>query len=283
MRHPRFVSGELKCGLRVNPQCSTGHTPIYDPCAPGSRLGVTPDMMQGADLSGISGLHFHTLCEQGADDLAVTMDAVERHFGHLLSRPEISWLNMGEVIGLPNPTMTGSCWRHLSAASANATAWKYGWNRERPLPFIPGCCGAGCWTFFPRRGESCHSGCFRIRPHAGYAGNALSAGCVPDCRRRFPPFRAAARRTVGRGELCAGGEGRGKSLYVPAGRPTCLAGDRLGDYSFAEPLAVGDELVFDDMAHYTMVKSTFFNGVRHPDIAVQRKDGYRGDGAPFFL
>ena len=144
MRHPRFVSGELKCGLRVNPQCSTGHTPIYDPCAPGSRLGVTPDMMQGADLSGISGLHFHTLCEQGADDLAVTMDAVERRFGHLLSRPEI--------IGLPNPTMTGSCWRHLSAASANATAWKYGWNRERPLPFIPGCCGAGCWTFFPRRG-----------------------------------------------------------------------------------------------------------------------------------
>ncbi len=76
MRHPRFVSGELKCGLRVNPQCSTGHTPIYDPCAPGSRLGVTPDMMQGADLSGISGLHFHTLCEQGADDLAVTMDSV---------------------------------------------------------------------------------------------------------------------------------------------------------------------------------------------------------------
>ena len=66
MRHPRFVSGELKCGLRVNPQCSTGHTPIYDPCAPGSRLGVTPDMMQGADLSGISGLHFHTLCEQGS-------------------------------------------------------------------------------------------------------------------------------------------------------------------------------------------------------------------------
>lgn len=65
----------------------------------------------------------------------------------------------------------------------------------------------------------------------------------------------------------------GKSLYVPAGRPTCLAGDRLGDYSFAEPLAVGDELVFDDMAHYTMVKTTFFNGVRHPDIAVQRKDG----------
>ena len=95
MRHPRFLSGELKCGLRVNPRFSTGHTPLYDPCAPGSRLGVTPDMMQGADLAGISGLHFHTLCEQGADDLAATLGAVERHFGHILSRPEMTWLNMG--------------------------------------------------------------------------------------------------------------------------------------------------------------------------------------------
>ena len=95
MRHPRFLSGELKCGLRVNPRFSTGHTPIYDPCAPGSRLGITPDVMQGADLTGISGLHFHTLCEQGADDLAVTLGAVERHFGHILSRPEMTWLNMG--------------------------------------------------------------------------------------------------------------------------------------------------------------------------------------------
>ena len=64
-----------------------------------------------------------------------------------------------------------------------------------------------------------------------------------------------------------------KAYTYRLGAPTCLAGDRLGDYSFAEPLAVGDELVFDDMAHYTMVKTTFFNGVRHPDIAVQRKDG----------
>ena len=79
-------------------------------------------------------------------------------------------------------------------------------------------------------------------------------------------------RLEGESYALAGKAGE-KSLYVPAGRPTCLAGDRLGDYSFAEPLAVGDELVFDDMAHYTMVKTTFFNGVRHPDIAVQRKDG----------
>ena len=122
MRHPRFVSGELKCGLRVNPQCSTGHTPIYDPCAPGSRLGVTPDMMQGADLSGISGLHFHTLCEQGADDLAVTMDAVERRFGHLLSRPEISWLNMGGGHWITKPDYD----RKLLAALIRRIRERYG-------------------------------------------------------------------------------------------------------------------------------------------------------------
>ena len=93
--HPRFLSGELKCGLRINPKFSTGHTPLYDPCAPGSRLGVTPELVQGADLSGISGLHFHTLCEQSAEDLADTLKAVEQYFGSILSRPEISWLNMG--------------------------------------------------------------------------------------------------------------------------------------------------------------------------------------------
>lgn len=83
--HPRFLSGELKCGLRINPKFSTGHTPLYDPCAPGSRLGVTPELMRGADLSGISGLHFHTLCEQSAEDLADTLEAVEQYFGSILS------------------------------------------------------------------------------------------------------------------------------------------------------------------------------------------------------
>ena len=66
--HPRFQSGELRCGLRINPRCSTGHTPLYDPCGPGSRLGTPPELIAEADLDGISGLHFHTLCEQGSED-----------------------------------------------------------------------------------------------------------------------------------------------------------------------------------------------------------------------
>ena len=86
------------------------------------------------------------------------------------------------------------------------------------------------------------------------------SGTPPSVPRGSPPCR------------WAGNAGEGSHTYR-LGAPTCLAGDRIGDYSFAEPLAAGDELVFDDMAHYTMVKTTFFNGVRHPDIAVQRKDG----------
>ncbi|MGD7654671.1 MAG: carboxynorspermidine decarboxylase, partial [Verrucomicrobiales bacterium] len=93
--HPRFQNGELHCGLRINPQHSTGHTPIYDPCAPGSRLGITADQLENADLSGLSGLHFHTLCEQDSDDLESTLHAVDEKFGHLLRSPQFTYLNMG--------------------------------------------------------------------------------------------------------------------------------------------------------------------------------------------
>ena len=85
--HPRFRSRELRCGLRINPQHSTGHTPIYDPCVAGSRLGITADQLAGADLTGLSGLHFHTLCEQNSDDLETTLAAVDEKFGHLLRSP----------------------------------------------------------------------------------------------------------------------------------------------------------------------------------------------------
>ena len=80
--HPRFISGEVKCGLRINPEHSTGETPIYDPCVPGSRLGITADQLDGADLTGLSGLHFHTLCEQNSPDLESTLKAVDKKFGH---------------------------------------------------------------------------------------------------------------------------------------------------------------------------------------------------------
>lgn len=274
MRHPRFLSGELKCGLRVNPRFSTGHTPLYDPCAPGSRLGITPDVMQGADLTGISGLHFHTLCEQGADDLAATLGAVERHFGHILSRPEITWLNMG-----------GGHW-----------ITKRGYDRDLLVELVRGIrerYGVDVWLE-PGEAAAIHTGVLRCRvldifssegvEHAildvsasAHMPDTLEMPYRPDVfqilkNASLSSVQQPAVRMEGESYALAGNAGEGAHTYR-LGAPTCLAGDRIGDYSFAEPLAAGDELVFDDMAHYTMVKTTFFNGVRHPDIAVQRKDG----------
>ena len=95
MAHPRFKSGKLLCGLRINPQCSTGDTPLYDPCVAGSRLGITAEQLLGADLTGLSGLHFHTLCEQDSDALEATLIAVDEKFGYLLNSPQFTYLNMG--------------------------------------------------------------------------------------------------------------------------------------------------------------------------------------------
>ncbi|MFC4990727.1 carboxynorspermidine decarboxylase [Rubritalea tangerina] len=93
--HPRFQSGKLKCGIRINPEHSTGSTPIYDPCASGSRLGTTAEQLKHLDLNGITGFHFHTLCEQYTHDLASTLEAIDDKFGDYLRHPEITWLNMG--------------------------------------------------------------------------------------------------------------------------------------------------------------------------------------------
>ena len=93
--HPRFISGDVKCGLRINPEHSTGETPIYDPCVPGSRLGITADQLREADLTGLSGLHFHTLCEQDSPDLESTLQAVDAKFGHLLRSEQFTYFNMG--------------------------------------------------------------------------------------------------------------------------------------------------------------------------------------------
>lgn len=274
MNHPRYLSGELKCGLRINPKFSTGHTAIYDPCAPGSRLGIVPELMEGADLKGISGLHFHTLCEQGAEDLAETLDAVEQYFGDILKRPEITWLNMG-----------GGHW-----------ITKPGYNRALLAELVRGIrarYGVEVWLE-PGEAAAIHSGVLRCKVLDLFCAEGVShaildvsaSAHMPDTLEM--PYRPEVFQILKDSSL--------RSAQMPAvllqdesyalagdwgepgheyrlGAPTCLAGDSLGDYCFAEPLSVGDELVFDDMAHYTMVKTSFFNGVRHPDIVVQRKDG----------
>lgn len=272
LAHPRFQSGELQCGLRVNPQCSTGHTPIYDPCVAGSRLGITADQLEGADLSGLSGLHFHTLCEQDSDDLEKTLAAVDEKFGHLLRSPQFTYLNMGGGHWITKPY----------------------YDRERLVRLVRKAKSDYNVEVWLEPGEAIaiHTGVLRatvmdVFESAGHKLAILSVSAtahMPDVMEmpyRPDVFLAEAgdrRSEVGGPAVMFEGEtyqlagDSGEHVYRLGG-PTCLAGDVVGDFSFPRPLKPGDTLVFDDMAHYTMVKTTMFNGVKHPPIVLQHEDG----------
>jgi carboxynorspermidine decarboxylase len=269
MAHPRFVSGELLCGLRINPECSTGETPIYDPCVPGSRLGITAGRLAGADLTGISGLHFHTLCEQNSDDLETTLAAVDAKFGDLLRSPQFTYLNMGGGHWITKPFYD----RDRLVRLVRETREKY---------------KVDVWLE-PGEAVAIHTGVLRATVMDVFesAGRRLAildvsaTAHMPDVLEM--PYRPevylvdsapsdARPAVVFAGENYRPAGDSGEFLHRLGG-PTCLAGDVVGDFSFPRPLAVGDVLVFDDMAHYTMVKTTMFNGVKHPAIALQHAGG----------
>lgn len=249
MAHPRFQSGATRCGLRINPECSTGQTAIYDPCVAGSRLGITASTLATMDLTGISGLHFHTLCEQGAEDLATTLAAVEEKFGPILARPEITWVNMGGGHWITKPDYN----RDLLVRLVREFSEKY---------------AVKVWLE-PGEAIAIHTGVLRASV-VDITRNALDIAILdvsatahmPDVLEM--PYRPAV--FLEGHEQPAAEPGSPGHLYRLGG-PTCLAGDVIGDYVFHRPLVAGDVLVFDDMAHYTMVKTTTFNGVRHPAIA----------------
>lgn len=268
--HPRVRSGELQLGLRINPCYSTGHTPLYDPCVPGSRLGIPAEQLAGADLSGISGLHIHTLCEQGAQELIDTFRAFEKQFGTLLASPEIRYLNLG-----------GGHW--ITKPDYDQAALVSLLREIRELYHV---------DVYLEPGEAwfIHTGVLRARvldvfESMGYQHAILDVSAsahMPDVLEMpyRPDIYAVAERGDGvpavtlSGERYSAAGDSGEKLHTyRLGAPTCLAGDVIGDYSFDTPLQVGTELVLDDMTHYTIVKTTHFNGVPHPDIAMLRQDG----------
>ena len=281
MAHPRFRSGELQCGLRVNPECSTGHTPIYDPCIAGSRLGITAEQLTGADLTGLSGLHFHTLCEQDSDDLETTLAAVDDKFGHLLRSPQFTYLNMGGGHWITKPFYD----RERLIRLVRETKAKY----EIEVWLEPG------------EAIAIHTGVLRatvmdIFESTGHRLAILSVSATahmpdvmempyrpdvflvekPETRNQRPDMKEPAVTFDGESYLPAGDpqySNPQSPFTCRLGGPTCLAGDVVGDFTFPRELRIGDTLVFDDMAHYTMVKTTTFNGVKHPPIALQHEDG----------
>jgi len=269
MAHPRFISGEMLCGLRINPECSTGETALYDPCVPGSRLGITAEQLEGADLTGLSGLHFHTLCEQNSDDLETTLQVVDKKFGHLLRSSQFRYLNMGGGHWITKPFYD----RERLVRLVRETREKY---------------GVDVWLE-PGEAVAIHTGVLRaevmdVFESAGHRLAILNVSAtahMPDVLEM--PYRpdvylvdaAQSNETPAvtfAGENYHAALSSGEYLYRLGG-PTCLAGDVVGDFAFHRPLVVGDVLVFDDMAHYTMVKTTTFNGVKHPPIVLQHEDG----------
>ena len=236
-------------GLRINPECSTqeGHA-IYDPWSPGSRLGITADQFSEEKLSGVEGLHFHTLCEQDADDLERTLDAVEEKFGRYLSLPQMKWLNFGGGHHITRKDyqipLLIRCIRRIKERyglqvylePGEAVALNAGYLLTRVLDVVE---NGGVSIAILDTSAACH---------------------MPDVLEM--PYRPPLKDSGMPGE---------KAYTFRLAGPTCLAGDVIGDYSFDEPLKVGQELVFQDMAIYSMVKNNTFNGMPLPAIAFMRQ------------
>ena len=250
---PRAKAAGKSIGLRVNPECSTQEDhAIYDPCAPGSRLGVTKEnFLRGweavAGQGAVDGLHFHTLCEQNPDALERTLEAVEEKFGRYLK--DMSWINFGgghhitrKDYDLPR---LERCIRKMQE--------KYGLT----VYLEPGeAVALNAGYLIAKVLELVHNG-------MDIAILDASAAChMPDVLEM--PYRPPLQGSGLPGE---------KPYTYRLGGPTCLAGDIIGDYSFSAPLKEGDRLVFEDMAIYSMVKNNTFNGMPLPAITVRRKDG----------
>ncbi|MEZ4903127.1 MAG: carboxynorspermidine decarboxylase [Spirosomataceae bacterium] len=238
----------VSCGIRVNPQYSEVETDMYNPCVPGSRLGITREHLGSSLPEGIEGIHFHTLCENGADVLERTLEALESRFGDLLHQAK--WLNMG---GGHLMTREGYDIEQLIALIIRI---KETYNIEVILE--PG--SAIAW-----RTGYLTSTVLDIMNSQGVQVAILDtsfAAHMPDTLEMpyKPRILGAYQEPV-----------IGKPTYRLGGM-TCLAGDFMGDYSFDSPLEVGSRLVFEDMIHYTMVKTTTFNGVNLPSIGIWQAD-----------
>lgn len=241
-------------GLRVNPECSTqGDHAIYDPCAMGSRLGVTLSKLEEAlsmdatVLEGVSGLHFHTLCEQNSDDLETTLKAFEERFGKYMA--QMSWLNMGGG-------------HHISRVDYDV---------DRLISLIRHVRTTYDVDVYLEPGEA-------IALNAGYFVTEVLDIVDNDIRTLILDGSAACHmpdvlEMPYRPPLKDSGEWGEKPFEYRLSSYTCLAGDIIGDYSFDHEIQVGERLIFEDMAIYSMVKNNTFNGIPLPSIYLLKQDG----------
>jgi carboxynorspermidine decarboxylase len=239
---PKALKTKLKFGLRVNPEHSEGHTALYDPAAPFSRLGTPRAGIKPGDLDGLSGLHFHTLCEQDFPPLERTLAAFEAKFGDLLKGME--WVNFG---GGHHITRRG-----YQVEALIGRVRKFSEEYKVRVYLEPG------EAIAYQSGVLVAEVLDTMENGMPIAILDTSATChMPDTLEM--PYRA---------QIIGAGDAGAKEHTYRLGGQSCLAGDVIGDYSFDRPLQVGQRLIFEDMAYYSMVKTTTFNGVRLPSIAV---------------
>lgn len=237
----------LKIGLRINPKYSEVTPDIYNPCVIGSRLGIIPEEFRSDELDSVSGLHFHTHCEQNSDALERTIPYVEKHFGDIIKK--MSWVNMGgghhitrsdydvqKLIDTLN-RFHDKFGAQIYLEPGEAVGWQTGYLQCNVVDIVKNGIEIAILS-------------------------ASAAAHMPDVLEM--PYRPAVR---------GAGEAGEKKYNYRLGGPTCLAGDVIGDYSFDEPLKIGDRIIFEDMIHYTMVKNNAFNGVGLPAIGVIRSNG----------
>ncbi|WP_417659562.1 carboxynorspermidine decarboxylase [Pseudidiomarina sp.] len=244
----QVLAAGVSAGLRINPEHQEAETELYDPSAPGSRLGIRLRDLEGADLTGIEGLHVHNLCECDSLALERTLEAVEEKFGDILHK--MKWLNLG---GGHLMTRQGYDVEHLISQLKRL---KQTYNLQVILE--PG--SAVAWQTGPLIAEVVDI----IENHGHIALLDISATAhMPDVLEM--PYRPAITNAREPGVL---------PYTYKLGGNSCLAGDVIGLYSFEHPLQPGDRIIFEDMMHYTMVKTSFFNGVEHPGIGILRRDGH---------
>jgi len=242
--YPQTQFNNISCGLRINPEFSEVETDLYNPCAPGSRLGIVADLLGVSLPEGVEGLHFHTLCESSSYDLEKTLKVVEEKFGKYF--PQIRWLNMGgghlmtrddydveHLISLLKSFKAKYPHLQIILEPGSAFAWRTGVLVSSVVDVVE---NKGIKTAMLDVSFACH---------------------MPDCLEM--PYKPSI---VGATDAIPG-----RPVYRLGGN-SCLSGDFLGDWSFEQELKIGDRIVFEDMIHYTMVKTTMFNGVTHPGIGI---------------
>ena len=245
----RALEAGVSPGLRVNPQCSVIETDIYNPALPGSRFGVTRDMIGSRLPEGLEGIHFHALCESGPDDLAKVLEAFETQFGDLL--PHLKWVNFGgghlmtradystdRLVEILQDFHTRHPHLKVILEPGSAFTWRTGDLVTSVVDIVE---NQGVKTAIIDASFACH---------------------MPDCLEM--PYKPAISESIGVDPSLP--------TYRMGGN-SCLSGDFVGDWSFSTPLQAGQRLRFEDMNHYTTVKTNKFNGIQHPSLVLCDTNG----------